>query len=225
MISVACGVLALAFLVFTLFALSTGAVALGLVTGVLFLAVAAVWIWALVSMKKEEGDSPLPADQAEAVAVTFSRLKPKSFRAQIRTCQKQLARLQEKTEAMDATLHEAFGDSTISIDKFMAGIRNARRQFLDNQKQIADRILIFDDEGYRAAAAKGSVPAAYQDTFSFIDRKIEENETILTRIDELNARVQAIKNTPQLEDRSAMRQLDDLIRQSGLYVKTQEKEK
>ncbi len=114
--------------------------------------------------------------------------------------------------AMDQTLHDAFGDSTISIDRFMTGIRRARMLFLANQKQIADRILIFDEEGYRAAVSAGSVPETYQDTFAF-----------MTRIDELNARVQQLTNLPRLEDRSAMRQLDELIEQSGLYGGSKQK--
>jgi hypothetical protein len=125
--------------------------------------------------------------------------------------------------AMDQTLHDAFGDSTISIDRFMTGIRRARMLFLTNQKQIADRILIFDEEGYRAAVSAGSVPETYQDTFAFIEAKIRENEEILTRIDELNARVQQLTNLPRLEDRSAMRQLDELIEQSGLYGGSKQK--
>lgn len=217
-INVACGLLALVFLVFAMFSVSTGAWGLAIVTGLFFLAVVIVWIWALTSLKKEREQSPVPSDEAEAVALTFSRLRPKSFRGQIRTCQKQLARLQEKTEAMDRTLKDAFGDSTITIDKFLAGLRTARMQFLANQQQIADRILIFDDEGYRNAQKAGSIPAAYQDTFSFIDEKIAQNEEILTRIDELNASIQALKTTPRLEDGSAMRQLDELIAQSGLYT-------
>lgn len=221
-INLACGFLAAVFLVFTMFAFSTHAAGLGILTLVLFLAVCIVWIWALKSVHRQVPASA-GGDEAEAVALQFSRLKPKSFRDQIRVCQKQLARLQEKTMAMDQTLHDAFGDSTISIDRFMTGVRRARMLFLANQKQIADRILIFDEEGYRAAVSAGSVPETYQDTFAFIEAKIRENEEILTRIDELNARVQQLTNLPRLEDRSAMRQLDELIEQSGLYGGSKQK--
>lgn len=223
-INLSCGILAAVFLVFAMFAFSTHAAALAIITAALFVAVCTVWVWALMSLKKENEAAAVSGDEAESVAAKFSRLRPKSFKSQIRTCQKQLARLQEKTEAMDRTLHEAFGDSTISIDKFMTGIHKARMLFLANQRQIADRILIFDDEGYRNAQREGNIPAAYRETFDFIDGKIADNENILTKIDELNAQVQTLKATPRLEDGSAMRQLDDLIRQSDLY-RQKEKEK
>ena len=216
-IHVACGLLAAAFAVFSLFAFRTGATALGVVILVFLAAVCAAWVWALHSVRQETADPAVNGDEAEAVSLLFSRLKPKCFRTQIRECQKQLARLQEKTVAMDHVLHDVFGDSAISIDKFMTGLRRARMLFLANQKQIADRILLFDEEGYRKALKQGTVPPAMQDAFAFIDAKIAENEAILTRIDELNTRIQALKATPQLADGSAMRQLDELIEQSGLY--------
>ena len=69
-INLACGFLAAVFLVFTMFAFSTHAAGLGILTLVLFLAVCIVWIWALKSVHRQVPGSA-GGDEAEGWRCSF----------------------------------------------------------------------------------------------------------------------------------------------------------
>lgn len=208
LLNVVCAVLAIVFAVFLAFAFSIRSVAFIVIAAILLVTVVICWIAAGRQSKTEEAE--MKEDP------TLDNVLPKAFRREITESLKQRDRLEEKTANISAVFKKAFADSTISYDKFMAGVDKAKNAVLDNQKDMARRIFLFDDQGYAAARKKGQAYKAYEDTKAYLDAKMAENEQLLAGIDKLAGEAGEISEDAN-QRQAALDTLSELVHDTEYY--------
>ena len=199
---------------------------LGWLVLILFFAAIAGWIYMdyVLYVRKPEtkvikkGDLKTPAEYRQILET----MDPKIFGAQIRRAIEQLDRMEARTKTVDQALKNAFGDSVISYDRYNGTIREVREIFYDNLQAVINRIMFFDEEGYAGMISRGEqhtdafIP--YQETEDDISRRLQDNETILRRLDALLLEITKLnENHEPLENLDEMQQLNDLIHQTKLY--------
>lgn len=203
-----CGLLTAAFAVFALFALSQKSLVLIVLALILLAVTAGTWIAAARSSKqgtqKEPGDIP-----------TLDNILPKAFKPQVNEACRQRQRLQEKEALADEVFHKAFANSTISYDRYMSGIRAAAKAVDANFQQIAARIYLFDQDGYKQALAANRDFPVYGQSLAFIQEKLADNEQLLKKIDEVT--VEASQIGQGQNSQSAAAHLDELIETTAFY--------
>lgn len=165
--------------------------------------------------------SPVPKTAREALDL-LAHTRFKVFKKQERTLKSQLERMVKKDEQLDQSLKEYFGASKISYEKFASTITGVRNVFLDNTYRIIRRVDLFDEAGYEDLLKKHQEHTdaikPYQESFDFIDDKLNENEKILNQMDRLLLEVNSLnENQVSVEDLPAMQEMKQLIEQTKLY--------
>lgn len=153
---------------------------------------------------------------------TIDRTPPKAFKKEMRTLEAQADRMQTKRETLDASLRSYFGDSRISLEKFLRTIDAVQGLFLDNSQKILSRISLFDEAGYRDLFAKHleytSAIVPYNEHFAYVSRKLDENEKILQKMDRLLLEVTGLNESQvPIDQLPAMQEINELIEQTRLY--------
>lgn len=207
MVHVACGAITAAFGVFALFAVSQKSVVL-IILAVLLVA-AAIITWVMAARSGTQ-----PAQETTEVP-TLDNILPKAFRTQILQAKNQRERLQEKQALADEVFRKAFADSTISRDRYMSGVKAAARAIAANEEQIANRIYLFDQEGWRQAKAENQPYPAYEQTLAFLEEKMVDSEQLLNKIDEVT--VEASQIGQASDKKAALEHLDELIETTAFY--------
>lgn len=174
----------------------------------------------------QTGTSMADRKSLESVEDEIRRTSPGPFKKQMRQLEAQTDRMMEKLKSLDRVIGDYFGQSRISYSKFMASVNAVCSVFEENAGKILKRISIFDRKGYEDLYARHqeNTDAAkpYQASFDYVDEKLQENERILSRLDQLLLEVNQLSDSAvPIEELPAMQELSELIGQTKLYQQNQ----
>lgn len=191
------------------------------------LVIALIVLAVLVIYRKYHRSESGPADLRNMGPTVQIRKKiaqtpAKAFKKEMRQLNSQTERMQNKLESLDRSLKNYFGDSVISYQKFAGTIQTVEKVFADNSEKILQRIDIFDEEGYndlfRRHEEYTDAIQPYQAHFAYIQKRLQENEEILTRMDRLLLEVNHLnESSTPIDQLPAMQEISDLIEQTKLY--------
>ncbi len=131
-------------------------------------------------------------------------------------------RLQRKTNQLDTSLQDYFGEAKLSYAKFATSINGGIDAFQDNVNAILARMNGFDTLGYEELFKHHleytQAMEPYQKCFSFIHQTLQANEEILERFNRLLEEVNALSYPVQaLETSETLKELSTLIEQTKRY--------
>lgn len=186
-----------------------------------------LWLIAsvLLLQKKSGSEKNVPASgiqKIRALKKTVDRTPPKAFKKEMRTLESQVDRLMSRDEALEKSLKNHFGDTSITTGKFLNTVNQVENLFITNSQKILERINLFDQEGYQNIFARHqeytSAVVPYNEAFAFVDRKLNENEKILQKLDRLALEVTGLhESTTPIDQLPAMQEINELIEQTKLY--------
>ena len=142
----------------------------------------------------------------------------------------QIERFGKKRASILDMLGQRFSSTELSYTKFAGVIAQVEQVFTLNIKSILNKIAAFDDDDYRALTA-GHAPARYSPAFAqsklavyngvitFERDAVGDDEEILLRLDKNLLELSKLGSIEagELENLSAIREMDELISQAKWY--------
>jgi len=136
--------------------------------------------------------------------------------------------MQKKKVLIKDILLQKFSDNEMSYGKFAVTVDSAEKVMCANIKSILNKICAFDEEEYNEikygkSSLRQSIAnekmAIYNEYIEFIAQAVDGNEEILLRLDKLLLEISKFNtiSSSELENLGAMRELDDLIRDTKWY--------
>lgn len=185
----------------------------------------AVWLVisaVLLKTKKDDKPQPLGIQKIRQLKKTVEKTPPKAFKKEMRNLNSQVDRLISRDEGLEKALKNHFGETSITTTKFLNTVTQVENLFINNTQKILERISLFDQEGYQNIFARHleytSAVVPYNEAFAYVDRKLNENEKILQKLDRLALEVSGLhENTVPIDQLPAMQEINELIEQTKLY--------
>ena len=154
----------------------------------------------------------------------------KIFSSDIDILLEQIDRIENKVDTIEDILIQKFSISEMSYKKFNYVILDIKNLFYVNIKSIINKINIFDQNEYKKIN-KGINNETnqnkiliekinmYKEYITFVKNAIEDNEEILLRLDKVLLELSKFNSLDEgeLENMSAMDNIDDLISKIKLY--------
>ena len=136
----------------------------------------------------------------------------KIFSSDIDILLEQIDRIENKVDTIEDILIQKFSISEMSYKKFNYVILDIKNLFYVNIKSIINKINIFDQNEYKKINM-------YKEYITFVKNAIEDNEEILLRLDKVLLELSKFNSLDEgeLENMSAMDNIDDLISKIKLY--------
>ena len=154
----------------------------------------------------------------------------KTFSEDIDIILEQIQRLNKKKETINDILLQKFSSTEMSYTKFQSVLKDIEALFYLNIKSVINKINIFDQREYnklnkdiRYKKINSDIVREKMDMYNqyikFIKDSIEDNEEILLKLDKLLLELSSFNSLEdgELENMSAMRDIDDFINQVKLY--------
>lgn len=157
------------------------------------------------------------------------------FEKDIDTILEQIEMFQKKKDATKEILLQKFDVTEMSYSKFEIAISDIENVFYLNVKSIINKLNAFDENDYnrikREIGDRGNSKNKFSREFvqakmliygeyvTFIKRAIEDNEQIILKLDKFLlelSRFNSLENG-EIENMSAMKEMDDLIKKIKLY--------
>jgi len=140
----------------------------------------------------------------------------------------QIQKMQKKKGLIKDILLQKFSDNEMSYGKFTVTVDSAEKAMCDNIKSILNKISAFDEEEYNEikhgkSSLRQSIAtekmSIYNEYIDFVAQAVDGNEEILLRLDKLLLEISKFNtiSSSELENMVAMRELDDLIRDTKWY--------
>lgn len=151
-----------------------------------------------------------------------------TFLVKLEDVLEQIEKMQKKKGLIKDILLQKFSDNEMSYGKFAATIDSAEKIMCANIKSILNRICAFDEDEYNEikhgkSSLRQSIAtekmAIYNEYIDFVAQAVDGNEEILLRLDKLLLEISKFNSISigELENMDAMRELDDLIRDTKWY--------
>ena len=154
----------------------------------------------------------------------------KIFSSDIDILLEQIDRIENKVDTIEDILIQKFSISEMSYKKFNYVILDIKNLFYVNIKSIINKINIFDQNEYKKINKRINNETnqnkiliekinMYKEYITFVKNAIEDNEEILLRLDKVLIELSKFNSLDEgeLENMSAMDNIDDLISKIKLY--------
>ena len=154
----------------------------------------------------------------------------KIFSSDIDILLEQIDRIENKVDTIEDILIQKFSISEMSYKKFNYVILDIKNLFYVNIKSIINKINIFDQKEYKKINKRINNETnqnkiliekinMYKEYKTFVKNAIEDNEEILLRLDKVLLELSKFNSLDEgeLENMSAMDNIDDLISKIKLY--------
>ena len=154
----------------------------------------------------------------------------KIFSSDIDILLEQIDRIENKVDTIEDILIQKFSISDMSYKKFNYVILDIKNLFYVNIKSIINKINIFDQNEYKKINKRINNETnqnkiliekinMYKEYITFVKNAIEDNEEILLRLDKVLLELSKFNSLDEgeLENMSAMDNIDDLISKIKLY--------
>lgn len=154
----------------------------------------------------------------------------KIFSSDIDILLDQIDRIENKVDTIEDILIQKFSISEMSYKKFNYVILDIKNLFYVNIKSIINKINIFDQKEYKKINKRINNETnqnkiliekinMYKEYITFVKNAIEDNEEILLRLDKVLLELSKFNSLDEgeLENMSAMDNIDDLISKIKLY--------
>lgn len=154
----------------------------------------------------------------------------KTFTKDISILLEQVYRIEKKKELITEILLQKFNSAEMSFSKFQEVIIEVEHLFYLNIKSVINKLNIFDEEDYEdieEESGQGNLSKdlieekmrIYNEYINFVRDSIEDNEQILLKLDKLLLELSKFDSLEdgELENMSAMKEIDDLINKIKLY--------
>ena len=154
----------------------------------------------------------------------------KIFSSDIDILLEQIDRIENKVDTIEDILIQKFSISEMSYKKFNYVILDIKNLFYVNIKSIINKINIFDQNEYKKINKRINSETnqnniliekinMYKEYITFVKNAIEDNEEILLRLDKVLLELSKFNSLDEgeLENMSAMDNIDDLISKIKLY--------
>lgn len=154
----------------------------------------------------------------------------KIFSSDIDILLEQIDRIENKVDTIEDILIQKFSISEMSYKKFNYVILDIKNLFYVNIKSIINKINIFDQNEYKKINKRINNETnqnkiliekinMYKEYITFVKNAIEDNEEILLRLDKVLLELSKFNSLDEgeLENMSAMDNIDDLISKIKLY--------
>jgi hypothetical protein len=153
----------------------------------------------------------------------------KVLESDITLAMEQLTRLKKKVETLVKVLGERFDPSELSYKKFHSVVFEVEKLFYLNIRGVLNRLDVFDEAEFAALTsrkAKSFSPTllrekteVYQDYLAYVKSVVEGNEEILLKLDKLLLEISRLDSVDvdEIENMSAMQEIDSLIHQTKYY--------
>jgi len=151
------------------------------------------------------------------------------FEKDITTILEQIEMFQEKRETIKEVLLQKFDITEMSYSKFDGVISDLQEVFYMNIKSIINKLNAFDEKDYNRIKKEGEKKFSkefihekmriYGEYISFVKNAIEDNEQIILKLDKILLELSKFNSLEDIniEDMSAMKEIDDLINKIKLY--------
>ena len=139
----------------------------------------------------------------------------KYFSDKIKKNIRDIEKLMKKKELLKVILSQYFTPGEMSYTKFENVINGTMGVFLGNIQKIANRITIIDSDTLK----EGMGNRICQEHLQYIEDKMNENEGILLKLDNLILEISKLDDVEgqELEGLPAIREINDLIRNTQYY--------
>ncbi|MGG7177679.1 hypothetical protein ACQPU1_08810 [Clostridium paraputrificum] len=154
----------------------------------------------------------------------------KTFTKDISILVEQVCRIEKKKEIIIEILLQKFNSSEMSFSKFNGVILEIEGLFYLNIRSVINKLNIFDEEDYEDIEEESGLAnlsndfieekrRIYNEYIFFVRDSIEDNEQILLKLDKLLLELSKFDSLEdgELENMSAMKEIDDLINKIKLY--------
>jgi len=151
------------------------------------------------------------------------------FEKDITTILEQIEMFQKKRETIKEVLLQKFNATEMSYSKFDSTISDLENVFYLNIKSIINKLNAFDEKDYNRIKKEGEKKFSkefihekmriYGEYISFVKNAIEDNEQIILKLDKILLELSKFNSLEDIniEDMSAMKEIDDLINKIKLY--------
>ena len=159
-----------------------------------------------------------------------SHRKLKTFEKTVDLMLDQIERLQNKNKIIRDILLQIFSASEMSYKKFDGVISEVEKIFFMNIRSILNKMNAFDEDDYnfiRTKRESGDFSEqfmeekieVYNKYITFVKEATEDNEEILLKLDKLLLELSGLNSVEsgQLEKMPGMIEIDNLIKQTGVY--------
>lgn len=156
----------------------------------------------------------------------------KTFEKTVDLMLDQIERLQNKNKIIRDILLQIFSASEMSYKKFDGVISEVEKIFFMNIRSILNKMNAFDEDDYNFIRTKresgdfseqfmGEKIEVYNKYITFVKEATEDNEEILLKLDKLLLELSGLNSVEsgQLEKMPGMIEIDNLIKQTGVYKK------
>lgn len=168
-----------------------------------------------------------PEDCINALKYNYNK---NTFEKDIDIILEQIEGVNKRKATIKDILLQKFSSTEMSYSKFDGTIRDIESLFYTNIKSILNRLNAFDEEDYnkiRKGNAQKKFSAEfiqtkmgiYNEYIVFVKDAIEDNEQMLLKLDKLLLEISKLNslNDGEIENMSAMKEIDELISKTKLY--------
>ena len=149
----------------------------------------------------------------------------KTFSKNLETAQLQIKRFIKKKNTIKEILLEKFHETEMSYVNFTAALDELEKVMYQNVKSLLNRISAFDQEEYNQIQRNPTMKLRstkldiYNEYISFAEDAVEDNEQIILKLDKLLLEISKFNSLEdgELENMSAMKEIDELIKNAKLY--------
>ncbi len=154
----------------------------------------------------------------------------KTFENNIEIILEQIEGFHKKKETIKDILLQKFDHTEMSYAKFVGTISDVENVFYINIKSILNKLNAFDEKDYNRIRKDGAQKkfteefiktkmSIYNEYISFVKDATEDNEQIILKLDQILLELSKLNSLEdgELENMSAMKDIDELISKTKLY--------
>lgn len=146
----------------------------------------------------------------------------KIFADNIKDCEKQIERIEEKCKTIDIILLQHFNKESMTYEKFMNSVNTVKHLFYANLKNIISRMSVFNEAEYKELIYDSNRNdinlEIYREHISYINDTIADNNIIISKLNNLILEISKLDdNNFEFEHLQIMEEMNDLINKTKLY--------
>ena len=165
-------------------------------------------------------------DCIEALEQNYGKI---IFEKDITAILEQIEMFQKKRETIKEVLLQKFDSTEMSYSKFDGVISDLENVFYMNIRSIINKLNAFDEDDYDRIRKYGEKKFSrefvqtkmhiYNEYISFVKSATEDNEQIILKLDKILLEISKFNSLEdgEIENMSAMKEIDDLIKKVRLY--------
>lgn len=166
-------------------------------------------------------------DCIEALKQSYDK---KTFKKDIDNILEQIERFRNKKETIKDILLQKFSSTEMSYSKFESTVLDIENIFYMNIRSILNKLNAFDEDEYIIVSRNNGKKEfsneilqtkldIYNEYISFVRNAVDDNEEILLKLDRLLLEISKFNSMEdgEIENMSAMKEIDELINKTKLY--------